>query len=98
MDTPRWSRATGWSYGASAVCVAIWVTLVVFNRVSQGGVTFTGEYAGLLAASLWVWAAVSLLATVLAVVGIVRSRPKGAAVVAVILALFLVTVGILSWY
>lgn len=100
-DSEQRSRglpATVWSFSLSTVVIGIWVVLVAVNRATQGEVHLHGGLAHPLALWLWVWIALGGVACVLAVLGIIRSRQKGLAVIALCLALFLELVGALSWY
>jgi len=92
------SHATRWSFVASGAVCALWIALVVVNRVTQGEVSPHGQHAGLLTVVLWMWALLGSMAFVLAVIGLLRSHPKGSSLFALILAGFLGVVGILSTF
>lgn len=90
------SRAVLWSYAATGISIALWITLVVVNRATSGEVRPGGLQGDLLAVVLPLWTALGALAFMLALIGLVRSRAKGHASIALIGALFVGAVPILE--
>ena len=90
------SRAVPWSYVATAASVVLWITLVVVNRRTNGEVHPSGSQADLHTVVLPLWTALGVLAVLLALIGLVRSRAKGHAVVPLVLAVFVGAVPIVE--
>ncbi|WP_454301512.1 hypothetical protein [Salana multivorans] len=90
------SRAALLSYAATAVSFALWVTLVVVNRVTGGEVNPKGLRADLLEVVLPLWTVLGVIAVLLALIALVRSRAKGNAICALACAVVVAAVPIIE--